>query len=93
MQQIDIAAITDKLTPNQRNTIESLHHKDYCILGCAEPVAIRLCRDGIRRPALVERIKGSEFWNFRLTEIGRQVKVALSSMAWARSGDHEPQRY
>ncbi len=81
--QIDIAAITDKLTPNQRNTIESLHHKDYCILGCAEPVAIRLCRDGTRRPALVERIKGSEFWNFRLTELGRLGKLELASKAWS----------
>ena len=80
--QIDISAIADKLTPNQRNTIASLHHKDYCILGCAEPVAIRLCRDGARRPALVERIKGSEFWNFRLTEIGRQVKNELGRAAW-----------
>lgn len=82
MMQIDVNAIADKLNNNQRNTIMSLDWREYCILGCAEPVAIRLCKDTKRRPALVERVKGEEFWNFRLTAMGVAVQNALKKMAW-----------
>lgn len=83
IQRIDLAALTDRLTPNQCSTIESLDGENFVILGCAEPVAIRLCKDGVRRPALVERRKGEEFWNFRLTALGVMVKERLAEMTEA----------
>lgn len=95
MQQIDLAVVTDKLTANQRNTIESLDGKNFVILGCAEPCAIRLCKDGVRRPALVASIKHPTEGcrAFRLTALGVMVKEALATQAWADDADKEPYRF
>lgn len=81
-QQLTVNDIADKLNHSQRNVIISLDGQDFNMLGCAEETARRMCKDGVRRPALVERNRISGGPVFRLTELGVMVQEALGQMAW-----------
>lgn len=72
-------ATAGKLTPAQRSTVFGLD-ETFCVLGCSEPYAIRLCRDGTRRPALVQMRQGEQYKEFALTEAGVLVKAQLTDV-------------
>lgn len=70
--------IAGRLTRGQRSTVLGLD-EGFCILGCSEPTAIRLCRDTIRRPALVQSRPGEQYKEFALNDLGLQVRAALAA--------------
>lgn len=72
------STIAGYLTTAQRSTIYNLG-SEYAMLGCSEPFAIRMSRDTIRRPALVEITKGEDGIKlFRLNVLGLMVQSCLT---------------
>lgn len=68
--------IAARLSAGQISTITGLD-AEPCILGCAEPVAMRLAIATKRRPALTVQTKGERYWEFALNELGLRVKDVL----------------
>lgn len=68
--------IAARLSAGQISTITGLDGEPR-ILGCAEPVAMRLAISTKQRPALTVRTRGERYWNFALNEMGWRVKAVL----------------
>ncbi len=77
---LEIQTVYSKLNLAQVSTIMMLD-EDYCILGCAEPCAIRLTKANGRRPALVKMRQGERYKEFALTEEGQAVRNYAESLA------------
>lgn len=75
---MNVAAIAKRLTSGQRPALLGLD-EDFCVLGCAEPYAVRLAVGKPTRPALVEEgPRSPEGWRtFRLTPRGWDVRGLL----------------
>lgn len=76
---ISPTAIAGKLTRGQRSTVFGLDEA-FCILGCSEPCAIRMCEDRPRRPALVKMRQGERHKEFALNALGSLVKAQLTDL-------------
>ncbi len=72
--------IANRVNRNQRLTILDLDSEKFYILGCAEPVAARLCKGTPNRPPLVEKRHDGDAPSFRLTPLGVEVRAKLQAM-------------
>lgn len=72
----DPATIAAKLNRGQQSTMRGLDDTP-CVLGCAEPTALRLSKPTTRRPALTFVTPGTLYRLFALTAIGLEVKKHL----------------
>ncbi|WP_294277644.1 hypothetical protein [uncultured Sphingomonas sp.] len=68
--------IAARLSAGQISTVTGLDGEP-CVLGCAEPVAMRLAVATKQRPALTVQTKGERYWEFALNEMGWRVKAVL----------------
>ena len=70
--------IATRLSAGQISTIIALDGEP-CVLGCAEPVAMRLAIATKQRPALTVQTKGERYWEFALNDMECRVKAVLVS--------------
>jgi len=80
MAPVSPASIAGRLKRSQISTVINLD-ENFCILGCSESCAIRLTKDTMRRPALVEEGPRSDngYRTFRLSVVGQSVQKILLS--------------
>ncbi|GAM00742.1 hypothetical protein [Sphingomonas parapaucimobilis] len=70
--------ISSRLSPGQISTIRGLDATP-CILGCAEPTAIRLSKPAKVRPALTVKTMGPNGPMFALNSHGLEVKKVVEA--------------